>query len=140
MVYKVKCPLLGFEDVEEVKLKIQDGLTTLMTCNNENSLQFTLVNSDNSKKYFEIPLGIKTLLDIKEMTNYSVYFTVIIDKLIDESVINLGSPILFNEDNKTVAQCVINNDSMTIRDLDLINLPTLDLTTKENLKISNLIS
>ena len=30
----------------------------------------------------------------------------IIDKDVENSVINLGAPFLFNEDNKTVAQCI----------------------------------
>lgn len=140
MIYKVKYLILGFENVDEVKLETHDGLTTLMTCINENKLQLTLINSDNSKKYFEIPIEIKTLLDINDTTNYSVYFTVIIDKIIHKSVINLGAPIIFNEDNKTTAQCVINDNSISIRDLELLNLPTLDLKINQSLKISNLIS
>mgnify|MGYP000639100481 CR=1 FL=1 len=140
MTYKVKYPLPGFEKIEEVTLEQHDGLTTILKSENDSTFKLSLINASTDKKYFEIPIGIKTLLDLNDNTNFSVYFTVIIEKNIHDSTINLGAPIIFNEDNNTTAQCVINNDSTTLRELDFIDLPSLNITEKYNLKISNLIS
>jgi len=140
ITYTIKYPLPGFDHIEEVYLKKKDKITSLLKSTNDNNFHLYLINAATDKKYFEIPLGIKTLLDINDTTNYSVYFIIIIDIEFHNSTINLGAPILFNEDNCSVAQCIINNDATTIRELDFINLPNLNLSEKQNLKISNLIS
>lgn len=140
MIYEIKHPLLGFNHIKEVELEKHDGITTILKSKDDNHFHLSLVNSAKDKKYFEIPIAIKVLLDINDNTDYSVYFTVIIDKNIHNSTINLGAPIVFNEDNYCVAQCVISDDLTTVRELDFIDLPNLDIIQKENLKISNLIS
>lgn len=139
MIYEVKCPILGFDNTEQVNLESHDGLTTLLTCSKQNELKLTLINAATDKEYFEIPLAIKVLLDINKQTNYSVYFTVIINKIIPKSIINLGAPIVFNEDNKTVAQCVITTDTITLEEIESMDSPSFKYDFKNALKISNLI-
>jgi len=116
MNYKVKQPLLGLTDVENVELEKHDGITTLLRSDKAN-INISLINASVDENHFEIPVGIRTLLDINENTNFSVYFTVIVDNVIQDSSINLGAPIIFNEDNKTMAQCVISDDLTKIKDL-----------------------
>jgi len=139
MIYEVKCPILGFTNTQQVNLESHDGLTTLLTCSKQNELQLTLINTSKDKEYFEIPLAIQALLDINKDTNYSVYFTVIINKIIPKSIINLGAPIIFNEDNKTVAQCVISNDTITLEEIESMDSPSFKYDFKNALKVSNLI-
>ena len=140
ITYTVKYPLPGFNHIEEVYLEKQDPITSLLKSKNDDDFSLYLIRAATDKQYFEIPIGIKTLLDINNMTNYSVYFMIIMDTKFHNSTINLGAPILFNEDNCSVAQCIINNDSTTIRELDFLNLPNLNISENQSLKISNLIS
>lgn len=140
MIYEVKQPISGFDNIEKVILEKHDELTTVMTCHSNNDIKITLVNTAKNRKYFEIPIGIQTLLDINDYTNYSVYFTVILEKNIKNSLINLGAPIIFNEDNKTVAQCIISNDTITLQELDYLNITALETGLKTDLRISTLIS
>jgi len=114
MVYEVRQPILGFDDLTEVQIEKHDGVTTVLKSTCDDNLRISLINASIDEKSFEIPLGIKTLLDITESTNYSVYFTVILDEDINNSTINLGSPLIFNEDNKTMAQSIISDDFTTI--------------------------
>jgi len=139
--YSVKRPFIGFEHINEIIIESNDGLTSVLhSSNNDDFFRLTLIHAATDKKYFEIPIEVKPSLKLSDTSKYSVYFTVVIHKNIHDSVINLGAPIVVNEDNKTIAQCIISNDTTTIREIDFINLPTLDISNKYNLKISNLIS
>jgi len=139
--YTVKHPFIGFEHIPEVIIENNDGLTSVLHSSNENDFfRLTLIHAATDKKYFDIPEDVKFSLQLNDSSKYSVYFTVVIHKNIHDSVINLGAPIVVNEDNKTLAQCVISTDTTTIREIDFINLPTLDISNKYNLKISNLIA
>lgn len=110
MLYNVKLPILGFEDMNEIKLeKVDDMFATLRDTKNEH-ISMTLVNPYTLREYsFGIPLSIKTLLDINEKSNILVYNVVVIQTPIDNSCVNFLAPILFNNDNKTAAQLVLNN-------------------------------
>jgi len=139
--YVAKHPFIGFEHIKEVIIESNDGLTSVLHSSNESDFfRLTLIHAATDKKYFDIPEVVKSVLELTDSSAYSVYFTVVINKNIHDSVINLGAPIVVNEDNKTLAQCIISTDTTTIRDIDFINLPTLDISNKYNLKISNLIS
>ena len=117
-VYEVKKPILGFEKLEKVTLEQSDGLTTVLKGCENDCIHMTLINTFVDGDSFEIPLGIKALLDIEDNTNYSVYFVVVLNKKsIQDSTINLGAPMIFNEDNKTMAQVSLNTEMGTIGDM-----------------------
>ena len=107
MKYLVKQPILGFEDVKEVIIENKDGVTCLLKSVDENTyMQIALVHA-NSNVSFEVSNEIQNLLQLKDDSTCSVYIPVIIDKDIAKSVISLNAPFLFNEDNNTVAQCIL---------------------------------
>lgn len=116
MNYEVKQPILGLTEIKNVTLEKHDGVTSLLKSDQED-INISLINAFVDENSFIIPSGVKTLLDIHEDTNYSVYFTVIVEKDVKESTINLGAPMIFNEDNKTMAQCIISDDFSRIKDL-----------------------
>lgn len=92
-------------------LEKHDGLTTILKGCENDCIHITLINTFVDNSSFEIPLAIKALLDINENTNYSVYFVVVLNKKsIQDSTINLGAPMIFNEDNHTMAQASINSE------------------------------
>ena len=117
MNYEVKYPILGLADIQSVELEKNDGLTTMLKSDQKN-INMTLINAHVGEETFEIPAGIRTLLDINKDTNYSVYFTVVMEENIENSLINLGAPMIFNEDNKTMAQCVISDDHTQVSELE----------------------
>ncbi len=118
MAYKVKQPILGFETVEEVILDRHDGITFCLKNSNENEfMKLSLIAANASLEELDLTIGMKTLLDLSENSKYSVYFPVIKHKNIKESLINVGSPFLFNEDNGYVAQCILSKQQYTIAEL-----------------------
>lgn len=112
MEYAVKSPILGFEDMDSIKLeKIDEMFVTIRDSKNEN-VSLTLVNPYSLREYsIDIPLSIKVLLDINENSKLSVYNVVVIQEPLDMSRVNFLAPLIFNEDNNTVAQLVLEESS-----------------------------
>lgn len=110
MSYKVVQSILGFEDTTELDIiKIDDLFSTMQDVNNKN-ISFTIVNPYELREYsFDVPSSLKILLDIKENSNVEVYNIVVIQKPIENSVINFLAPIIVNKDNNKIAQAVLNN-------------------------------
>lgn len=108
MNYDVKLPILGFEDIETIKLeKVDDLFVTIRDANNED-ISLTLANPYLLREYsIDLPLSIKTLLDMNEKTNFKVFNVVVIQSPLDTSRVNFLAPLVFNEDNNTVAQVVL---------------------------------
>jgi len=109
MSYKVKGHILGFEHIDEVELFEIDEMFSTIIDKEQRGVSFTLVNPYRLREYsFDLPSDIKVLLDIKEGSNVHVYNIVVIKKPLEVSMINFLAPIIINEDNKTVAQAVLN--------------------------------
>lgn len=118
MQYDVKSTILGFDQIGKVELKEIDELfSTLTSCDGSN-ISFTVVNPYALREYsFDVPASIRVLLDINEKSNLLVYNVVVIQNPLDESCINFLAPLIFNQDNATMAQAV----------LDVENHPDLGL-------------
>ena len=108
MSYSVKSHILGFESTNEVEIvEIDELFATMKDLNNE-AISFTLVNPYLLREYsFDVPKAIEALLDIKEDSKVRVYNIVVVQKPLEESLVNFLAPIVINEDNKTVAQVVL---------------------------------
>ncbi len=108
MSYDVRGELLGFPDTHKVTVTEIDSLfSTLKDTQNEN-ITFTVVNPYALREYsFDIPMDIKILLDINETSKLSVYNILIIQKPLEDSYINFLAPIIINNDNKKLAQIVL---------------------------------
>lgn len=104
--YVVKSPFLGFENVHEVTYaEIDDAAVAFLSMEDNAVLQ--LINPYKIREYsFEIPVGIQTLLDIKENSNLKVFCVFIKDK--EGVYVNFLAPVVLNVDNKTVAQIALN--------------------------------
>ena len=107
MQYQVKSTILGFESVECVELsQIDELFSTLRSC--DGSVSFTLVNPYALREYsFDLPTAVRVLLDINENSNVVVYNIVVIQDPLDESCVNFLAPLIFNQDNATMAQAVL---------------------------------
>jgi flagellar assembly factor FliW len=109
MQFDLKLPLLGFESVSTMELqKIDDIFMRLETVGEGPS--FTLVNPFALREYsFDIPSSLQALMQITPESNILIYNIVILHKPIENSTINFVAPLIFNTDNKTMAQIIIDN-------------------------------
>ncbi len=110
MTFDVVTPIPGFEQIKKVELKkIDDFFMQLKSCDDATS--FTLINPFLLREYdFEVPEYFKNLLDLKEQTNTLVFNIIVVAKPIENSVINFIAPLVFNVDNKTVAQVLLDSN------------------------------
>ncbi|MBD3798587.1 flagellar assembly protein FliW [Sulfuricurvum sp.] len=117
MQYEVKSDILGFENLRCVELhEIDELFLTLESC--DGTIRFTLVNPYALREYsFDLPAAVRALLEINETSNLLVYNIVVIQDPLDESCVNFLAPLIFNQDNATMAQAV----------LDVKNHPNLGL-------------
>lgn len=111
MEFEVKSPILGFENIEKMNLdKIDDLFMTLKNANEDESPSFTLVNPYLLRSYeFEIPMALKLLLELKDDTNLLVLNIMIVHQPIETSTVNFLAPVLFNFDNRSMGQVVLDS-------------------------------
>lgn len=111
MQYQVKSTILGFENIECVELnEIDELFSTLRSCNK--GISFTVVNPYALREYsFDVPTAIRVLLDINEDSKVVVYNIAVIQDPLDESCINFLAPLIFNQDNATMAQAVLDENN-----------------------------
>ncbi|MGD9971117.1 MAG: flagellar assembly protein FliW [Sulfuricurvum sp.] len=109
MQFDLKLPLLGFESVSKMELtKIDDIFMRLESIGDGPS--FTLINPYVLREYsFEIPTSIQALMEIHSDSNLLIYNIMVIHTPIDNSTINFVAPLIFNTDNQTMAQIIIDN-------------------------------
>ena len=111
MIYEVKKPILGFENVLKVELEEVDNLFATLNAVDGTKIGFTLINPYQLRDYsFDVPKDVQVLLDINEKSNILVYNIVVLHNPITESVVNFKAPLIFNKDNKKMAQFIIDNE------------------------------
>jgi flagellar assembly factor FliW len=108
MQYEVKSPILGFDQISTVKITPIDELFLTLIGGEDSNISFTLVNPYKLREYsFDVPASMRILLDINEKSNVLVYNVVIIQNPLDESCVNFLAPLIFNQDNATMAQVIL---------------------------------
>ena len=108
VIFDVKSPILGFESVARFEFEqIDDNFVNIKDVET-GTTSFTLINPFVLREYnFEIPIAIKVLMSMTNETNLLVYNIVVIKTPLSESLINFVAPVIFNVDNKTMAQIVL---------------------------------
>lgn len=109
MQFTLQLPMLGFESVTQMELqKIDDIFMRLESIGEGPS--FTLINPYVLREYsFDIPSSLQAAMHISETSNLLIYTIVILNTAIEESTINFVAPLIFNTDNQTMAQIIIDN-------------------------------
>ncbi len=110
MEFEVKSPILGFENVSRMKLEKIDDIFMRLDNVSGDLPSFTLVNPFALCEYnFEIPTAIQVLLEIdsEKTKNILIANIMVIYKEIKDSTINFLAPLIFNFDNQTMAQVVL---------------------------------
>ncbi len=110
MKFLVKKPIPGFENISEVELvKIDENIAELRDSNGK--ILFSLINPFVLREYsFDVPADVKALLEINENSNIEVYNNLVAKEPISESIVNFKAPFLFNLDNNTCAQVILENE------------------------------
>ena len=107
MIFSVKAPIPGFETIKEVELeKIDEFFVKFISKSDPTT--FTLINPFMLRPYeFEIPEYFRTLLDVNEKSNILILNIMIVATPIETSTINFIAPLVFNVDNQSLAQVVL---------------------------------
>lgn len=109
MQFTLQLPMLGFESVTQMELlKIDDIFMRLESIGDGPT--FTLINPYALREYsFDIPTSLQAAMQINETSNLLIYTIVILNTSIEDSTINFVAPLIFNTDNQTMAQIIIDN-------------------------------
>ena len=112
MQFELKQPLFGFETVSHMKLtKIDEYFMQLDNVDDEKP-NFTLINPYSLKAYeIDIPETTQKLLEINEESNILIFNIVIIHKPLESSTVNFAAPLIFNADNQTMCQIILEGKS-----------------------------
>ena len=109
MIYKVKAPILGFNNVNSVILEKADDVIAKISDASNPYITFHLVNpyALRNDYSFEISDDIEQMLEIHKRSIINIYNIFVIQNPIQKSIVNFLSPIIFNEDNGTMGQMVL---------------------------------
>ena len=109
MIFTVKAQIPGFESIKEVEVeKIDEFFVRVIS--KSDTTTFTTINPFMIRNYdFEIPEYFRALLDINEKTNVLILNIMIIATPIETSTVNFIAPLIFNTDNGTVAQVLLDS-------------------------------
>lgn len=130
MRYAIKAPILGFEYISSVELvKIDEYFSKIIAQSDDTSrevahnIEMMLVNPYTLREYsFIIPKYIESLLEIDNTSRLEVYCIVVLQRNVEDSMVNFLAPLVFNTANKTAGQIA----------LSMIEYP--DFGFKESLK------
>lgn len=108
MIYTLKMPILGFDDVTQVRLeRLDESFSKLINVDGERGFEITLINPFSICDYaFEIPTAEELLLDLNQNRGdkVEVLCVVVLQNPIENSVVNLMAPFVFNPNNATALQ------------------------------------
>ncbi|BDQ27097.1 flagellar assembly protein FliW [Helicobacter heilmannii] len=107
MLYTLKAPILGFERIIEVELtKIDDLFSRVSSV--DGTISMVLVNPYKLREYsFSIPKYIELLLELNAKSHVEVYCVVVVQKNLEDSMVNFLAPLVFNPDNGYAAQIAL---------------------------------
>jgi len=110
MVFEVKAPILGFDELTKVELRSVDEFFSSLKNVDKSLPAFTLINPYVLREYsLDIPNSIRVLLDLKEDSKVEVFNIVVLQNPIEKSVVNFIAPLVFNHDNMTMGQAVLDS-------------------------------
>lgn len=114
MVYEVKSPILGLEQIKKVEFNEIDEYFVLVKGLDEdgqfNGIELRLINPYALRQdySFDIPVATQSLMEIHKDSRLRTYCLVIFQEPIENSHVVFLAPLLFNEDNKTMSQIELN--------------------------------
>lgn len=112
-MYEVIEPILGFNEYDEVEINPFDRFFSTLTFDSDETVSMSLANAKHLKNInFTLEDDVVERLELDDETTFDIYFTMVVQSPSEESIINLGAPIIVNEDKKTVGQFVSDNNEL----------------------------
>lgn len=107
MIFTLKHPLAGFEDIQTMELtQIDDFFYKLQSKSPD--ISFTLIDPFKLRPYeFDVPIYYKILLDIEDSNKILTLTSMIISTPAENSTINFIAPLVFNMDKKYLVQVLL---------------------------------
>ncbi|WP_104695041.1 flagellar assembly protein FliW [Helicobacter salomonis] len=110
MLFSVKSPILGFEQVSKMELEKIDEIFMRLRNADDIAPTFTLVNPFALRNYeFNIPIALQVLLNLDQAQNILIANIMVIQNPLKESTINFLAPLVFNFDHQLMAQVVLDS-------------------------------
>ena len=107
MTYQIKAPILGFEHITSVELTRLDEYFAKIA-SDDKSLEMMLINPYSLREYsFTIPRYIEMLLGLDRDSSVLVYCIVILQRDLEESMVNFLAPLIFNTKDKVAGQVAL---------------------------------
>ncbi len=112
MKFEISIPLLGFDTLKEVELQKVDEIFMKMQSIEDAHISFILIDPFVLVDYdFEIPKSTQELLEIDKNSNILILNIVLLQTPIEDSIVNFIGPLVFNTDNKKMAQIILAESS-----------------------------
>ena len=104
-MYKIVLPILGFEGFNSLSIEKIDESFSFLVLNEKTKITVMNIKALNKISFnFEIDDSALEKLKIKSKDDFDTYFVVVSQNPIENSIVNLVSPILVNEKEKLIGQ------------------------------------
>ncbi len=111
MIYKIVCPILGFEKIKKIELKKMDETFAKLTTVENQNISFTIVNPFSLREYdIVIPDNYQELLKLDDKSEVFLYNIMILQNPIQNSTINFLAPLVFNKTQKLMGQIILDSN------------------------------
>lgn len=109
-MHTVNAPILGFEEYKNIKVTVFDEFFSTLTFNEEDHIALTVVNAKYlSSISLDLEEDVFERMHIEETTQYDIYFIMVLQAPIENSIVNLAAPLIINHDAKSVGQFIPKN-------------------------------
>ena len=106
-MYKIVLPILGFESFHSLSIEKIDDFFSFLVFDEKTKITVVNINVLNKVSFdFQIDEDVLEKLKIKSKENFDTYFVVVSQNPIENSIINLVSPIFINEKEKLIGQYI----------------------------------
>ncbi len=138
MTYELKMPILGFDATKIELEKIDETFSKIRGLDGKQPFEITLINPFSLCDYaFTIPTADERLLDLDESRGdkVEVYCVIVLQKPIENSVVNLMAPFVFNPANA----CALQVTTLPVAEYPQFSkvLPLKEFLSKEILETLN---
>ena len=104
-MYKIVLPVLGFESFSSLSIEKIDESFSFLVFDEKTKITVMNIKALNKISFnFEIDDSALEKLKIKSKNDFDTYFVVVSQNPIENSIVNLISPILINEKEKLIGQ------------------------------------
>lgn len=107
-MYSISLPILGFEEITKANInKIDEYFSTLQLLDKHEINIVNISFLEGSTFDFNIDDDTLKKLHINIRSDFDIYFAIVLQEPLEESIVNLTAPILINHKNRLLGQYVI---------------------------------